>query len=161
MFGVLDKYKCETEDGKNAIDDIKATVKSRICADVDDCQKNAEEYGSVEYEEIKENVTCEYYFNRLKEVMDFSKNVNSTSDRRVGIVNDDNLGSVYHKLKEKAEMLGENNDRLEEMLEMLRNVNFSNEKLIKIVEEKIKNIYKVKKSKEEKEEKQDEEEIEI
>ena len=149
LYGFLDKYECETKEGRNTIDDIKATVKSRISVDLDTCQKNAEEYSRAEEIDLEETKIYEYHVDSLNEANAFAKHVNSVSDTRVGKVNDNNLGIRYHKLKENAERLCKNNEKLEDMLDILKNINSSNEKLIEVVEEKIRNIVKTKNLKEE------------
>ena len=68
-----------------------------------------------------------------------SKFVNSIDDS-IGIVDDNRLGEEYHRLKERAESLGADYEKLDEILEMLRDINCSNERLITIIEEKIRNI---------------------
>lgn len=55
----------------------------------------------------------------------------------------------YEELKRRAEMLVKENDDLEELLESLRDVNEFNERLIKLIEEKIRNIVKSEKVNEE------------
>ena len=167
LLGFLSRYKCVSEEGKRVVEDVKALVVSRkeidineVCSFIDGCLI---EESSVVSEGSKEEIGIkEENINRIKEMMMMSKFVNSIDDS-IGIVDDNRLGEEYHRLKERAESLGADYEKLDEILEMLRDINCSNERLITIIEEKIRNIASSRtKSKDEKEiVSDDEREVEI
>lgn len=158
LMKCLKGYDFKTSEGKRVLDEIRLLIEERKEIDIDRISSDVTtllkeddgEQGKPDGENKNDAdiSSTGKNLNRARELMDFVKLVNSSSDI-VGKVNDSNLGLEYHMLKEKAEMLSKEHDRLEECLEELENVNSLNEKLIRTIKERITDIVKVEKDKEE------------